>query len=123
MRCHSRQATNSPGMACRSLRTSANVCAGGSFIESTFRLTTTDLQVVTVALDARIAHEVVDVSVVPQRGRVDHGFVVIHQFSEEPKCLRLRQLREPEVVELNLEGVCLVMQRGDRPFEVFVEKA
>src|SRR6185295_2240166 len=72
---------------------------------------TTDLQVVSVAFHRRIADEVVEVSVVPQRSRVDYGFVVVHQLAEEPKRLCLRQLREADVVELDLEGVRFVMQR------------
>jgi hypothetical protein len=68
-----------------------------------------DLQVVSVALHCRIADEVVDMRVVPQRGGVDDGFVVVHQFAKEPKRPRLRQLCEPDVVQLNLERVRFVV--------------
>ena len=84
---------------------------------------TTDLQVVSVALHGRIGDEVVDVRVVTQGGRIDDRFVVVHQLAEEPKRLRLRQLGQPDVVELDLECVRLVMKRSHRAIEVFVKKA
>jgi hypothetical protein len=63
------------------------------------------------------------VRVVTQGGRIDDRFVVVDQLAEEPKRLRLRELGQPDVVELDLECIRLVMKRSHRAIEVFVKKA
>ena len=84
-------------------------------------LAITDEQMVPVALDRRVRHEVVQVRVVSQPCRVDHGLRVVDEAPEEPERLRLRQSDGPEIAHLNLERLRLVLQGGDCPIQLGFE--
>ena len=80
-----------------------------------------DQQMVPVALDRRVRHEVVQVRVVSQARRVDHCWRIVDEAPEEPERLRLRQPHGPEVAHLNLECLRLVVQRRDGPIQLGFE--
>jgi hypothetical protein len=71
----------------------------------------TDHQVIAVAVNGRISHEVIEVGI-RCRGRcgAQHGGVVVHELPEEAKCVRLRQSMQAEIGQLRLEGLGPVMK-------------
>ena len=73
----------------------------------------TDHQVVAMAVDGRVRHEVVEMCVVRQTGRVDGRWVVVHELPEEAKRVGLGEACEADVADLHLECLSFVVQRAD----------
>ena len=88
----------------------AKVWPGGSFMDSTFTCWRADHQVISMAVDRRVGDEVVEVRVRrARRRRRQHRRVVVHQLPKEAERLGRREPAQPEVRQLRLERLGLVL--------------
>ena len=79
-------------------------------------------QVIAVAVDRRIRHEIVNVDVVGQVACRRRGRVVVQELAEKAERLGLRQPFQAEITQLHGERLGLVVQRGDGAIELCLEQ-